>query len=64
MAERTSESTTTIRTNDVHITSTKGATESVVNAINRSSGAVACRTGLTGEEINRQDALLRAPAAR
>ena len=42
IADRTSESTTTIRTNDVHITSRNGAMESTVSAASVSSGSVAC----------------------
>src|SRR5579884_2116690 len=39
IAERTSESTTTMRTNDVDITKIKGATDKIVSAAKTSSGS-------------------------
>ena len=43
IAERTSESTTTMRTKEVHITSTSGTRESIVRLTSKSSGCAPCR---------------------
>src|SRR6185437_5382520 len=42
IAERTSDSTTTMRTNDVHVTSANGSSESTVKTASTCSGTNAC----------------------